>query len=244
MAYIDIYNDTSSSCLICGESLIYPEGNVKLNCFVCGKEVEANEHCTSNHAVCTPCRLGSGYEVVKAFCLNSKTTDPNALAIDIMNSPLIKMHGAEHHFIVPAVLLTAVHNKTSNPANLKESLELAAEKAMKVPTTCTFNQGTCGAAMGSGIFLEVYTGRDDMTDEKFSLPNNLTAESLQQIDKSPGPQCCKRDTYISIEEGIKFLSERFAIDLDASLAKCTFSLRNRTCGHEDCNYYNVGLSMV
>ncbi len=244
MAYIDIYNNEEQNCLICSDSLIFAGTPADLNCYVCKKPVKAMEYCRQNHFVCEVCRLGSSYELVKAFCMNSRTTDPTALAVDIMNSPLIRTHGAEHHFIVPAVLLTAVHNKTANPVNLKEALDLAEIQAKEVPITCTFEKGTCGAAIGSGIFLSIFTERDEMMDEEFSLANNLTAESLQSVTTSHGPKCCKRDTYLSIDETVNFLRDKFAIELEQSVAKCTFSLRNRTCGHEDCNFYNIGFSIA
>jgi len=244
MSYIDIYYNDEQNCLVCGDSLIQLDKPVELNCYVCHKSFQADSSCKERHFVCEDCRVGSTYELVKAFCMNSKKTDPTSLAIEIMNSPIIKSHGAEHHFIVPAVLLTVVHNKTANPVNLKESLDLAGEKALEVPTNCTFDSGTCGAAIGTGIFLSIFTLQDELMDEEFSLPNSLTAESLRKISHSPGPACCKRDTYLSLAETVAFLSEKFAIELDNTDAKCTFSLRNRTCGHEECNFYNVGYSLV
>lgn len=243
MAFFDIYDNESKLCPICAEELFTFDEPVPVECFVCGKEIEADEFCRSEHALCEDCRVGSSYNIVKAFCLNDKTTDPLALAIKIMNSPLIKNQGAEHHFIVPAVLLTAIHNKTAQPLNLITALDMAAEKAMETTTRCTYDKGTCGAALGTGIFLSIFSELEE--DEGFSIPDSLTAESMLRIYNSPGPRCCKRDTYIAIEETVKFLNEKFAIELPLTTeSKCTFSLRNRTCGHEDCNYYNVGLSLV
>jgi len=53
------------------------------------------------------------------------------MAVTLMQHNSIKMHGPEHHYLVPAVLLTAFYNIKGEPAKKKNQLALA-EKTSKV----------------------------------------------------------------------------------------------------------------
>jgi hypothetical protein len=48
--------------------------------------------------------------MIEKVCIHSESTKPVQLAISLMNAPTVAMHGPEHHFLVPAVLLTAKNN--------------------------------------------------------------------------------------------------------------------------------------
>ena len=37
------------------------------------------------------------------------------MALTLMKSPSLKMHGPEHHFLIPAVLLCALYNAKAEP---------------------------------------------------------------------------------------------------------------------------------
>lgn len=184
-------------------------------------------------------------EYIKEECLKFKGEDPIALAVKIMNSDYINMHGPEHHFIVPAVLLTCVYNHKKSENNLKAGLDLAEIRAEKeTPRKCEFSKGTCGAAIGSGMFLNMLTDRTADMEDEWALDKELSGRAIKAILDHPGPRCCKRDTYLTIHESVKFLKEKFEIDLPDSEAKCTFSLRNESCGHEECVFYNLKFSLV
>lgn len=184
-------------------------------------------------------------EFIKNKCLNYGGKDPIELSVDIMNNDLVRMHGPEHHFIVPAVLVTCLHNYKNDNENLAEKLEIADKRAkIETPRVCTFKQGSCGAAQGTGVFMSMYLGRDEMDEDSWSPSNEIIAESLKRVDESHGPRCCKRDTYMALETAVKYLRDKFAVNLPSSEAKCTFSLRNDGCGHEDCEYYNLSNSLV
>jgi hypothetical protein len=213
-------------------------------CDFCGKESSISHECISHHYICDDCMALSAVEYIKIKCLEYKGVNPIELAVSIMNLPLIKMHGPEHHFIVPAVLLTCVHNKLGQSDDLRSKLELAELRATcETPDACVFATGSCGAADGAGVFLSMHTGRPVESEDEWSLTNALTASCLKKIAESGGPRCCKRDTYLSLEAAIDFLKERFGLELPKSEAKCTFSLRNRSCKREDCNFYNLGFSI-
>jgi hypothetical protein len=84
-------------------------------------------------------------DYIKRICLKYNDTDPIGLAVDLMNSPIVMMHGPEHHFIVPAVLLTCVANATEKTENLAQNLDIAEKRAFsEIPEICNFSKGLCG----------------------------------------------------------------------------------------------------
>jgi hypothetical protein len=234
-----------STCILCGEELLKLKESDTLRCDFCGKVNSISNQCTNGHSICDECLALPVNEFIKQSCLKYKGTDPIELAVSIMNSPLIRMHGPEHHFIVPAVLLTATYNlqgKQSLIPELLNKIEKIVEE--ESPKSCSYNLGNCGAAIGTGIFLKAYENIDNMTEDEWSLTNMIIAQSLKKVAESGGPRCCKRDTYISIESAVEFLKEKYNIELNFSDAKCTFSHRNKSCKREDCNFYNLNFSLV
>ncbi len=83
------------------------------------------------------------------------------MAIKLMNSPKIKMHGPEHHFLVPAVLLAAYYNLDAvehiSPEDKAEIINKARQRAEIVPGGFCGFYGSCGAAIGTGIFINLLT---------------------------------------------------------------------------------------
>jgi hypothetical protein len=233
------------TCILCGEKMTKLPEDLHIRCDYCGKIGTVNLQCENSHYICTVCNNIPALEFIKSECLAYKGIDPIELAVRIMNSPIIRMHGPEHHFIVPAVLLTCIHNLQKDENSLAERLEVAVLKTnIENPNVCSFAGGTCGAAIGAGIFLKIFTKIKPIDEDEWSLSNILVAECLKNVSELHLPRCCKRDTYISLQTTAAFLEERFALKLPVSEAKCTFSLRNQSCGHEQCHFYNLSNSLV
>ena len=58
--------------------------------------------------------------------------------------------------------------------------------------------GACGAAVGCGIFMSVYTGTTPLSKDTWSLCNYATAGALSEMAKLGGPRCCKRNTFAAL----------------------------------------------
>ncbi|MGB9771383.1 MAG: DUF5714 domain-containing protein [Candidatus Kapaibacteriota bacterium] len=239
-----IEQTSENVCLVCGNDIIPLSQPAELVCSFCGKSSIATEVCIENHFVCDECSHLDAKQIVKAICLKSDKTDPIDLAKEIMASPAIRMHGPEHHFITPAVLLTAMANLMGEKQNLSQNIELAENLAIKVAPTCSWHLGTCGAALGASIFVMIWRKLDPAKSSSWDEGNIIVANSLKRIAQLGSPRCCKRDTYIAIEETIAYLREKYNIDLPVSEAKCDFSLRNRSCKREDCIYFNLKFALV
>jgi len=159
-----------------------------------------------------------------------------------MRNPKVKMHGPEHHYLVPAVLLAAYANR---PGATREE---HAAKAKKIETArrraedikggfCGFC-GNCGAAVGTGIFLSVLTGATPLSRIEWRLSNLLTAESLLAVANHGGPRCCKRDTFLAIQTAVAFLRREFQAGLELpDRICCDFASLNKECLTDSCPYY-------
>jgi hypothetical protein len=157
-----------------------------------------------------------------------------------MEHPSISMHGPEHHFLVPAVLLTA-YNRVKPGSNLPVQLKQARQRAEGVRGgSCGFC-GNCGAAVGTGIFISLITGTTPLSKATWQLCNRMTAESLLSIAEHGGPRCCKRDTFLALQSADAFLQKEFDTRLEMpDSITCDFSPRNKECLKEGCPFYNQG----
>lgn len=231
-------------CLVCGNDVLPIAKQVEMHCSFCGKSSPAIEACIENHFVCEECSHLDSKQIVKTICLKSNKIDPIDLVKEIMSSPAIKMHGPEHHFITPAVLLTAMANLSGNKEGLLQKIELAETIAQSSFPACSWHLGTCGAALGTSIFFIIWKNLDPMNPSSWEESNTVVANSLKRISQHGTPRCCKRDSYIAIEETVEYLKENYNINLPISEAKCIFSLRNRSCKLDDCIYFNLKFALV
>jgi len=175
--------------------------------------------------------------VIFRACLDNPGTDPVALATRIMHHPSIKMHGPEHHFLVPAVLVSCYYNLKNDPEQKRKKLESAKKRGSIVPGGFCGSHGTCGAAIGSGVFFSLILDSTPLKSSEWKLSNMMTARALVTIAGQGGPRCCKRDTYLAILEAIKFLKSELNETMTANAPGCEFSERNKECLKEDCSFF-------
>lgn len=226
-----------NGCLICGADLVYLDEAEEMECSICGKTLMSNAKCENGHFICDACHAADGFTIINRYCTNSKTINPVLLATTIMKHPKIKMHGPEHHFLVPAVLISAYYNKIGSPNLIPEKLEKAKERSMKIPGGFCGFCGNCGAGVGTGIFISVVLNSTPVAQNEWRLSNLITAKSLLDIANNGGPRCCKRDTYLSLETAICFVKEELDVELDSSVIQCEFYTYNKECRKKECLYY-------
>ena len=172
------------------------------------------------------------------FASPAITTNPIEQAMTLMRDPRVKMHGPEHHFLVPAVLLSAYYNVTGEPDKKEEKIKLAQKRAASVLGGFCGYQGDCGAAVGVGIFISVMTGSTPLSTDEWRLSNLATGRSLITIAEQGGPRCCKRNSFLAIREATKFVRENFKVILPTSTnIKCDFNHLNKECIKEKCPFY-------
>ncbi|MCX7985499.1 MAG: DUF5714 domain-containing protein [Bacteroidales bacterium] len=229
-----------SGCLICGADLVYKSAIEEKNCFICLQPNNSNAECVNGHYVCDTCHSSDAIKVIKSLCLNYSSKDPIQLAMSIMDSPAIKMHGPEHHFLVPAVLLTTYFNTIDKHNLLPEKIAIAEERAKAVLGGFCGFYGNCGAGVGTGIYMSIVTGATPLSIREWKLSNLMTANSLRMIAEAGGPRCCKRDTFIAILEAIDFTETHLNVKMQKSEnIRCRYFDNNKQCLFSECMFYTT-----
>ncbi|MFX1299018.1 MAG: DUF5714 domain-containing protein [Promethearchaeota archaeon] len=230
----------SDICEICGKKLIYglrPEDYSELTCNFCGKVFNTNIYCEDGHYLCDDCHIKGPIEIIEKICTETNMKDPFKLADLIMKHPNFKMYGPEHHVLTPAVILTALKNNNikkldGNKIN-KIDIKEAIRRASKIPGGWCGFYGSCGAGMGSGVAISIFTGATPSKNEPRTLANQMTSQSLNRIADNL-EHCCKRSVRLSICETLAFLKEKLNIDLKFNYDKCAFSDMNDKCEKAKC----------
>ncbi|MFX1419887.1 MAG: DUF5714 domain-containing protein [Promethearchaeota archaeon] len=227
-------------CEICHKPLVYatkPEDYKDLRCEFCGKIFNSNTFCENGHYICDNCHSKGPIEIIERTCFETDIKDPFILADIIMNHPSFKVYGPEHHVLTPAVILTSLKNNNIKKPDGNEitffDIKEAIRRASKIPGGWCGFYGSCGAGMGSGIAISIFTGATPSTDYPRTLANQITSRSLNKIADNL-EHCCKRSVRLSIIETLNFLKEKFNINLPYKCKKCHFSNINDKCEKEEC----------
>lgn len=225
------------TCPTCGGELVPFEAPLQAHCDRCGAPFEAEERCENGHYLCLSCWREIIGEEILAHCASSKQTDPIALALECMQLPHVRMHGPEHHLLVPAVLLTAYHNGTGCDG-LDEHLAEARRRSLQVPGAVCGHWGTCGAAIGAGIFASILEETGPLSEGEWGTLGSLTSHLIATIAAVGGPRCCKRDSLLAIRETIPFANEHLGAHFpDPAPIRCIFFPNNPQCKGRACPFF-------
>ena len=206
-------------------------------CFVCNKAYEANAKCSKGHFVCDKCHSLSANELISEFCINTNLEDPLEIALILMRNAKVKMHGPEHHFLVPAVLLSAYYNIKKEKEKKQGKIKEAEKRAKNVLGGFCGFYGACGSSIGTGIFISIITNATPLTSNEMRLANLMTSKSLNSVSCVTGARCCKRNSFLSIIEAINFLKENFGLFINYSAINCEFSSLNKECIKSECPFW-------
>lgn len=226
--------------MICGKELIYYEDYKEVECTYCHNKFKSNVTCSDGHYVCDICHSMDAIELIENYCKNTIKTNPLDMAVELMKSPSINMHGPEHHYLVPAVLLTSYYNLLDKRNEKNKKLAVAKMRAKDIKGGFCGFYGNCGAAVGAGIYISIITGATPLTKESWGLSNRMTGTALLRMSEIGGPRCCKRNLFTAIREAAKFTDEHFNLklyDYEDYKPKCSFRTKNRECLKAECPYY-------
>ncbi|MGC2872484.1 DUF5714 domain-containing protein [Ihubacter sp. mB4P-1] len=157
----------------------------------------------------------------------------------LMDLPGIPMHYPYHHYIMPAAFLTmAAIEDGSGEETLTGWLSQAEQRAKTVPGGFCGNCGSCGAGVGAGIFLSVYTGAAPVKRENWNLANEITGRCLIKIASYPGPRCCKRTLFLAAQECCAYIEDKLGLHIAVSPEiKCHYYKKNPDCLGEECPFF-------
>lgn len=227
-----------SNCLLCGSPLVYRADAQLRTCELCKGQFKSEATCQDGHFVCNSCHASSANELIEKVCIQSTSTKPLEVATSLMKAPAISMHGPEHHFLVPAVLLSAYYNQKGDAAEKEKKIRIARGRAANVLGGFCGFYGACGAGIGTGIFISLITDSTPLSEESWGMANQMTAESLRCIGALGGPRCCKRDTFMALKTAQKFVKQKMQITLDVpDTITCEFNDFNQECLEDGCPFH-------
>lgn len=183
------------------------------------------------------------FDRLKDVCVEALKTRSVSRADELiellMDTEGVFIHCPYHHFIVPAVLLTmTAMEKYYKEDKLREWLDLAEARAKDVPGGVCGNMGNCGAAVGAGIFMSVYTSASPLSIENWKWANELTGRCLIRVSSYGGPRCCKRTCYLSLMEAVPFINKKLDLNIKFNDAHtCKYSDRNKECLKSGCPFF-------
>jgi len=230
-------SNKKQGCLVCGKEISYGKTR-KLHCCYCHNVYDSNAECVAGHFICNACHSQLGNNLIEDFCIASKLEDPLKIALILTRRPQITLHGPEHHFLVPAVLLTAYYNIARDYKNKGLKIKEARVRSSQIlGGFCGFH-GDCGAAVGTGIFISLITNSTPLSSREWKLSNLMTAKSLFTIANHGGPRCCKRNTFLGINEAVNFIKENFDLTMKINRnIRCEFYELNKECLKKTCPYF-------
>ena len=226
---------TRTGCLICGKEIVYSINDSEYVCAICGAAVRANAVCEAGHFVCDACHASAAGDFLDLI-RGSEEKDPGRIFRRVIALEGVHMHGPEHHAIVACTMLVAYKN-SGGVVEFESAFEAAAERGGKVPGGICGFWGACGAAIGAGIFASLVLGSSPYYEDVWGAPQVLTARCLEKIAEFGGPRCCKRTSRIAIETCVRFVSERFGIEMPLEGFRCEFSPVNAECIGGRCPYF-------
>lgn len=222
---------------MCSAALEYLEQAADMRCATCGAVAVSAARCTSGHFVCDACHSGSAKDVIERFCAATASTDPLEISRALMRHPKVKMHGPEHHFLVPAALVAAHANARGKAPDKPRLLAEARRRSDPVAGGFCGFQGACGAAIGAGIYASIASGANPLAREPWALANAATAQALQVLARVGGPRCCKRTTWLVLLSTIRFARERLGVVLGGRGERCEHSALNGECIATRCPFH-------
>jgi 7,8-dihydro-6-hydroxymethylpterin dimethyltransferase len=222
-----------SGCMVCGAELIYFETDRNNSCHYCGKDVPTNSQCANGHFVCDVCHRVDAVEIIKQVCLYSHETDSIVLMQTIRSHPDFRIHGPEHHSLVPAIILTALRNSGNLITN--EQIISAIQRGQTIAGGACAFLGACGAAIGVGIAISVLLSATPYNGNKRQSAQRATLKALERIASYDAPRCCQRDSWLALQECKKLLQEWFSISLKTTESiSCEQFSESKECIHDRC----------
>lgn len=183
------------------------------------------------------------YQEIKESCLDfydEKCIDLFKMLQELMDIEGVPMHYPYHHYIVPAVLLTACHVVGEDKRTLlEENLDESMKRGKNVLAGFCGLYGACGAAVGVGIFHSIYYGINPMSNKGYAKTNRITADVLQKISEVEGPRCCKRSCFFSMLVAAENINEDLGFNLKTPKNfKCKYSPMNKDCKKQECPFFD------
>lgn len=227
--------EARQNCDVCNVPLETAKSPVTLTCTFCGKQFESASFCPNGHHVCPDCREFSVPQVLEKVISSSISPCPSEILEKVMAHPKLAMHGPDHHYVFPIVIIAAAKN--AGYAVPVEAVQQAMQRGLQVPGGWCGFCGVCGGAVGVGIATGALVMSTPLNGKKRTLVMAATREATARMEDN-APRCCKKAGRIAMEAAVDFLNEKIGTKLvKGPRPVCTYSARNKECIKKACPYY-------
>lgn len=180
--------------------------------------------------------LEDKYNMIKTEVVKHKEINPLLIANSLMKLECINMHGPEHHFLDGASFLVA-YNNACNKLDINASLNELANRTIKMPGAMCGYWGVCGSVTAIGACLSIINNTTPISKTAYYKDNmEFTSRVITIMSKIGGPRCCKRNAFISLTEAVKFVNEKYNVNMEYSKIVCTYSSINKQCIGNNCPF--------
>ncbi len=225
-----------SGCMLCGRPLVYLLQEMEKICNYCGNTFRAHAVCEKEHFVCDACHSKDALKVVKHLCLDTRETDMIDLLNAIRRHPSIPLHGPEHHFALPGVMVATYRNLGGDVNN--KDIITAIERGKSVPGgTCGF-WGACGAPLGAGIAFGIILKSNPVKPAERQIVQQITGKIIDELGSIQVARCCQRETWTALKIAARVSKEFLPAPLQAEgSTKCFQKKFNKECPGSACPYF-------
>ncbi len=223
----------AAGCMVCGSRLDYFSVEREEQCRYCDALFKANAACEKGHFVCDGCHSKDARDVLTHILKETEETDMVALLSRIRSHPAVPVHGPEHHFLVPGIIVAAYRNMGGMVA--PGMIETAISRGAQVAGGFCGFMGVCGAAVGVGIAFALIWDSNPVKPKERRDVQSATAMVLTEIARFEAARCCQRDSWIALTKAAE-LSEAFLplkLRAEGALA-CTQRHSNKECMGKGC----------
>lgn len=213
----------ADGCLLCGKRLVTLPAARPLACELCAAVARAALRCEDGHHVCEACHAAPVADVIERACAATEERDPVALALRLLRHPTLQRRGADHGFLVTAVLVAAWSNAGGEGARRRERVAEARRRA-----SAEGAETARGGADGVGAFAGI------AGDE--ALADRMTARTRAIVGDAGAGRCCKRESILAVLAAAKLTREHLQVELTSHGVGCETSGRSKDCEGAGCPF--------
>lgn len=181
--------------------------------------------------------LQDKFGLIKRDIVKFTLKNPVAIVKEMMHKDYINIHGPEHHFLDGAAFATAMKN-AGGKFSLDECLNELENRAAKMPGAMCAYWGVCGSTASVAAVLSIIHKTSPLsTDEYYKDNMEFTSVILSQMSKIGGARCCKRNAFLSLSYGVKFVKEKYGTEMEITDITCEFSQKNKQCIGNRCPFH-------
>ncbi|MEG2342167.1 MAG: DUF5714 domain-containing protein [Bacilli bacterium] len=177
-------------------------------------------------------------DLINTDIINETSKNPIDILEAITKNGYIDQHGPEHHFLIGACFLVAFKN-SGGDISIKDALHNLRIRCLATPEDqiCGY-WSYCGAVYSLRTALSIIFEAEKLPDAQSYIEQDEFRKILnQEIGSIDGPRCCKRNGYISLIYAVKYMKEKYDVNMEVHNIVCKHSLDNPECFKEGCFFY-------